>query len=118
MPDTLLAADLIMGRAGSSTFAEFAAVGVSSILVPYPFAGAHKRANAEWLRSQGAAHVVPDAELDADRLVAEVAALTDDAVRARMAAAARASGLPDAAWRIADELLALAEGASPVGAGA
>ena len=118
MPDALVAADLVMGRAGSSTCAELAAVGVASILVPYPFAGAHQRANAEWLRSQGAAHVVPDAELDADRLVAEVAALTDDAVRARMAAAARASGLPDAAWRIADELLALAEGASPVGAGA
>ena len=44
-----------LGRAGSSTCAEVAAVGVASILVPYPHAGAHQRANAAFLADQGAA---------------------------------------------------------------
>jgi UDP-N-acetylglucosamine--N-acetylmuramyl-(pentapeptide) pyrophosphoryl-undecaprenol N-acetylglucosamine transferase len=110
MADALVAADLVLGRAGSSTCAEIAALGVASILVPYPHAGAHQRANAAWLADQGAAVVVPDDELDGDRLLAEATHLRDDAERGRMAAAARALGRPDAARALAEELLALAEG--------
>ncbi|MFN2483740.1 MAG: glycosyltransferase [Candidatus Limnocylindria bacterium] len=109
MPDALVAADLVVGRAGSSTCAELAVVGVASILVPYPYAGAHQRANAAWLATQGAARVVPDDELDADRLAGVVLVLRDDDIRRSMAAAARALGRPDAAQRIAAELLALAD---------
>jgi UDP-N-acetylglucosamine--N-acetylmuramyl-(pentapeptide) pyrophosphoryl-undecaprenol N-acetylglucosamine transferase len=109
MADALVAADLVLGRAGSSTCAEVAAVGVASILVPYPFAGAHQRHNAAWLGDQGAAVVVPDEELDAARLRAETATLRDVDRRSAMAAAARALGIPNAAERLADELLAMAE---------
>jgi UDP-N-acetylglucosamine--N-acetylmuramyl-(pentapeptide) pyrophosphoryl-undecaprenol N-acetylglucosamine transferase len=108
MADALVAADLVVGRAGSSTCAELAAVGVASILVPYPYAGAHQRLNAAWLAEQGAAVAVPDQELDGARLVAEVTALRDDARRAAVAEAARKLGRPDAARRLAEELLALA----------
>jgi len=108
MAEALVAADLIVGRAGSSTCAEIAAVGVASILVPYPHAGAHQAANASWLANQGATRGVPDAEFDGDRLVAEATALRDDAVRAAMAAAARKLGRPEAARVLADELLAMA----------
>ena len=94
MADALVAADLVVGRAGSSTCAELTAVGVASILVPYPFAGAHQRYNASYLGDEGAARVVADEDLDADRLVAEVAALRDDDRRAAMAEAARAAGAP------------------------
>ncbi len=110
MTDALVAADLVIGRAGSSTCAELAAVGVASVLVPYPFAGAHQRANAAWLADLGAAVVVPDAEFDVARLLAEVAPLRDEATRSTMAAAAAALGWPDAAAAIAAELLALAYG--------
>jgi UDP-N-acetylglucosamine--N-acetylmuramyl-(pentapeptide) pyrophosphoryl-undecaprenol N-acetylglucosamine transferase len=110
MADALVAADLVLGRAGSSTCAEIAAVGVAAILVPYPFAGAHQRANAAYLADRDAAVHVPDAELTADRLLAEARRLQDDDTRARMAAAAKALGRPDAAARIAAELLALGEG--------
>jgi UDP-N-acetylglucosamine--N-acetylmuramyl-(pentapeptide) pyrophosphoryl-undecaprenol N-acetylglucosamine transferase len=109
MADALVAADLVLGRAGSSTCAEVAAVGVASILVPYPHAGAHQQANAAWLAGQGAAVLVPDAELDGERLVAEATSLRDDLTRGAMAEAARRLGRPDAAVRIADELLALAQ---------
>jgi len=108
MADALVAADLVVGRAGSSTCAELAAVGVASILVPYPYAGAHQRLNAAWLAEQGAAVAVPDQELDGPRLVAEATALRDDARRAAVAEAARKLGRPDAARRLAEELLALA----------
>jgi UDP-N-acetylglucosamine--N-acetylmuramyl-(pentapeptide) pyrophosphoryl-undecaprenol N-acetylglucosamine transferase len=108
MTDALVAADLVLGRAGSSTCAEVAAVGVASILVPYPHAGAHQRANAAFLADQGAAILVDDGDLTADRLAALGADLRDDARRARMAAAARALGQPDAAARLAAELLRMA----------
>jgi UDP-N-acetylglucosamine--N-acetylmuramyl-(pentapeptide) pyrophosphoryl-undecaprenol N-acetylglucosamine transferase len=110
MADALVAADLVLGRAGSSTCAEVAAAGVAAILIPYPHAGAHQRANAAWLADHGAAVVVPDAELDGERLLAEAQQLRDDPRRASMAEAARRLGRPDAAARIADELLAMARG--------
>lgn len=113
MADALLAADLVLGRAGSSTCAEVAAAGVASILVPYPYAGGHQRANAAWLADHGAAVALPDEELDAARLLAEVAALRDDRRRGAMAAAAAALGRPEAAQVLADELLAMAERRPP-----
>jgi len=105
MAEALMAADLVLGRAGSSTCAEVAAAGVASILVPYPYAGAHQHENAAWLADQGAAVVVPDAELDAVRLAREVRGLRDDEARGHMAAAARALGRPQAAAEIASELI-------------
>jgi UDP-N-acetylglucosamine--N-acetylmuramyl-(pentapeptide) pyrophosphoryl-undecaprenol N-acetylglucosamine transferase len=110
MADALVAADLVLGRAGSSTCAEVAAVGAASILVPYPHAAGHQQANAAWLAGQGAAVVVPDRELDGDRLAAEANALLDDEHRARIGQAARSLARPDAARLLAEELLAMAEG--------
>jgi UDP-N-acetylglucosamine--N-acetylmuramyl-(pentapeptide) pyrophosphoryl-undecaprenol N-acetylglucosamine transferase len=109
MADALLAADLVVGRAGSSTCAEVAAAGVASILVPYPHAGSHQRANAAWLGDHGAAVVVADEAFTADRLVAEAENLRDDAAREPIATAARSLGRPDAARVLAEELLAMAD---------
>jgi UDP-N-acetylglucosamine--N-acetylmuramyl-(pentapeptide) pyrophosphoryl-undecaprenol N-acetylglucosamine transferase len=109
MANALVAADLLLGRAGSSTCAEVAAVGVAAILVPYPHAGAHQQANAAWLADQRAAVAIPDAQLDGEWLLAEATRLRDDATRDAMAAAARRLGRPEAAARIAEELLALAQ---------
>jgi UDP-N-acetylglucosamine--N-acetylmuramyl-(pentapeptide) pyrophosphoryl-undecaprenol N-acetylglucosamine transferase len=109
MAAALLAADLVLGRAGSSTCAEVAAVGVASILVPYPYAHGHQAANAAWLADHGAAVAVPDAELTGERLLAEAAALRDDERREAMATAARELGRPDAARDVAVALLELAE---------
>jgi len=110
MADALVAADLVLGRAGSSTCAELAAAGVPSILVPYPFAGAHQRYNAGYLAEEGAAVVVPDEELTAERLLAGTTALLDDEGRRAMADAARRLGRPHAAQALAGELIAMAEG--------
>jgi len=104
--DALAAADLVLARSGGSIF-EVVAVGRPAILVPYPFATAdHQTANAEWMQSGGAAAVIADAELDAPRLRAEVAAVLGDPARLEaMTAAARGLARPDAARRIADQVL-------------
>jgi UDP-N-acetylglucosamine--N-acetylmuramyl-(pentapeptide) pyrophosphoryl-undecaprenol N-acetylglucosamine transferase len=104
--DALAAADLVVARSGGSIF-EVIAAGRPAILAPFPFATAdHQSANAEWMRAGGAAVVIPDAELTAERLGAEVAEVLDDGTRlAEMAAAARRLAKPDAARRIADEVL-------------
>jgi len=104
--DALAACDLVLGRSGGSIF-EVVAAGRPAILVPYPFATAdHQSANAEWMRSGGAATVIPDAELDPARLAAEVGGVFGDQARLQeMAAAARRLAKPDAARRIADEVL-------------
>jgi UDP-N-acetylglucosamine--N-acetylmuramyl-(pentapeptide) pyrophosphoryl-undecaprenol N-acetylglucosamine transferase len=106
--DALAAADLAAARAGGSVL-ELAAVGLPAILVPYPYATAdHQSDNARYMAEAGAAVVVPDAELDGPRLAHEVAALLGAPQRiAEMSNAARAAARPDAAERIADELLAL-----------
>ena len=110
MADALVAADLVVGRAGSSTCAELAAAGVPSILVPYPYAGAHQRYNARYLVNEGAAVEIPDDELTSERLLAETEALLHDHRRHGMADAAGRLGRPHAARMLADELVALAEG--------
>jgi UDP-N-acetylglucosamine--N-acetylmuramyl-(pentapeptide) pyrophosphoryl-undecaprenol N-acetylglucosamine transferase len=107
--DALAAADLTVARAGGSVF-ELAAAGLPAILVPYPHATAdHQAGNARWMADAGAAVVVPDAELDAERLRREVGALIADRDRLReMAGAARRLARPDAADRIADAVVTAA----------
>ena len=76
--DCLAACDLVVGRSGGSIF-ELTAAGRPAMLVPYPHAAAgHQSANAAWMAEAGAAIVIPDEELSADRLAAEVAGLFAD----------------------------------------
>jgi UDP-N-acetylglucosamine--N-acetylmuramyl-(pentapeptide) pyrophosphoryl-undecaprenol N-acetylglucosamine transferase len=104
--DALVAADLVVARAGGSVF-EIAASGTPAILVPYPHASAdHQAANARWMADAGAAVVIADGELDASRLAKEVTELLTDKERlAAMASASKGLARPDAARDIADELL-------------
>jgi UDP-N-acetylglucosamine--N-acetylmuramyl-(pentapeptide) pyrophosphoryl-undecaprenol N-acetylglucosamine transferase len=108
--DVLAAANLVLARSGGSIF-EVVAVGRPAVLVPYPFATAdHQTANAEWMRAAGAASVITDAELSAERLAAEVMPVLEDPARLEaMATAARRLAKPDAARRIADQVLEAAK---------
>jgi UDP-N-acetylglucosamine--N-acetylmuramyl-(pentapeptide) pyrophosphoryl-undecaprenol N-acetylglucosamine transferase len=101
---------LVIARAGALSCAEIAARGLPSILVPYPHAADdHQRANAAALVAVGAAEMILDGALEGAALAAVTDSLLGDAERrARMAAAARSVGRPDAAGRVADEVLALA----------
>ncbi len=104
--DALAACDLVVARAGGSVF-EIAAHGLPAILVPYPHASAdHQSANARWMSQAGAAVAIPDGQLDAVRLRAEVEALLGDPPRLRaMGEASRGLARPDAAREVAAELL-------------
>jgi UDP-N-acetylglucosamine--N-acetylmuramyl-(pentapeptide) pyrophosphoryl-undecaprenol N-acetylglucosamine transferase len=104
--DCLAACDLVLSRSGGSIF-ELTATGRPAILVPYPHASAgHQSTNAEWMAKAGAAVVVPDDELSAERIAAEVKAILGEEGRLReMSSASAALALPDAARRIADVVL-------------
>ena len=97
------AADVAVQRAGASTVAELAAAGVPSVLVPLPGApGDHQTANALRLEAVGAAVVVPDAELDIDRLAAVLDGLLADGDGLEaMGRAATTLARPDAAADVA-----------------
>ena len=109
MPAALAAADLVVGRAGASTLAEVTALGLPMVVVPYPHAGGHQRANALRLAEAGAARLIEDDAFDGPALLDAVGILEDPNVHVRMSAAARALGRPGAADAVASILLALAE---------
>lgn len=109
MLSALAIADLVVGRAGSSTLAEVTALGVPIVVVPYPHAGGHQRANARILADAGAARLIEDEAFDADALLAAAVLLDDPEAHVRMAAASRELGRPAAADTVADLVMAVAE---------
>ncbi len=104
MASVYAAVDLAVCRAGGNTVAELAVVGLPSVLVPLPGApGDHQTANARALAEVDAAVVVPDPELDGDRLRLVVdELLADHDRREKMAAGAASFGRPDAPAAIVD----------------
>ena len=103
------AADLVLCRSGATSLAELTALGIPSLLVPYPHATAdHQYKNAVALAETGAALVLRDEELG--RLERELFSLLDGkAALARMAEAAAGAGRPRAAFDIAEAVIRLAE---------
>jgi UDP-N-acetylglucosamine--N-acetylmuramyl-(pentapeptide) pyrophosphoryl-undecaprenol N-acetylglucosamine transferase len=105
-------ADLVVCRAGATTVAELAVAGAASVLVPFPFAvDDHQTKNARRLVESGAAVLVPEGEFNAGRL----SRLLEEFLHARdrllrMAEAARAIAVPDAAQRVARHCLEAAHG--------
>jgi len=94
--------DLLVCRAGALTVAEIAAAGVASILVPFPAAvDDHQTGNARFLADAGAAWLMPQGELTAERLAERLTGLTR-AVLQKMAEKARALARPEATRWVAD----------------
>ncbi len=97
-------ADLVICRSGALTVSELAAVGVGSVLVPFPSAvDDHQSYNAQYLVREGAAVLISDRELTAERLAAELQRLC--AGRGKLLAMAERARLL-AKPRAADELAA------------
>ncbi len=106
MPGLLAVADLVVGRAGAVSVAEYAAAGVPSICLPYPYhKDRHQYLNAEKLVQAGCAVVVEDLadrNKTAERLAAELAELMgNEARRSEMSRACRKVSNLDAAAEIA-----------------
>jgi UDP-N-acetylglucosamine--N-acetylmuramyl-(pentapeptide) pyrophosphoryl-undecaprenol N-acetylglucosamine transferase len=100
----LVAAHLVIARAGASTVAELAVAGRPSILVPLPGAiDDHQSANARALAQAGGACVVPQPQFTAALLAKRLSELLADPVTlVGMAVAARTQARADAATRLAD----------------
>ncbi len=100
----MTAADLTVCRSGASALGELTYVGLPAVLVPYPHAWRYQKVNAQYLVDQGAARLLPDAELSS-ALVGTVSSLLQDTVTlAAMRAAALKLGRHDGAQRIAKVL--------------
>ncbi|HET9031918.1 MAG TPA: undecaprenyldiphospho-muramoylpentapeptide beta-N-acetylglucosaminyltransferase [Dokdonella sp.] len=97
-------ADLVICRAGALTIAELCAVGVGSILVPFPQAvDDHQTRNAEVLLNAGAARLVAEGDGFVKRLGGCLDELDRDRPRLlKMASVARGLAQPDSVARIAD----------------
>ena len=105
--------DLVVCRAGGTTLAELAAVGLPALLVPFPDAtDDHQRRNAEVFAAAGAARMLDQREVSGrldDALAVELADLLGDhSLRREMAQAMRCLAHPDAAWQVATMILDLA----------
>ena len=117
MDCALAAATVAVSRSGASSLAEFAAMRLPSVLIPYPAAtDDHQRANARAMVRVGAARLLEQVGARPEDLVREVLALAADSTQ-RGEMAQRLAGIdsPGAAGRIAERVMAaIGAVASPV----
>lgn len=111
LPARLASNHLVVSRSGAGTVAELGAIGRPSILVPLPGAiDQDQFANAGVLAKANGALRIAQADFTPDRLAAEISALAAEPGRlTAMAAAARSVGRLDAAERLADLVMKVAE---------
>ena len=108
MGAALAAADLVVCRAGASTLGELPLFGLPAVLVPLAFAWRYQQVNAQYLAERGAAVVIQDAELAGQLLPTVQNLLRNPKKLAQMRSNMRTQAQPDAAHRIARQLLDLA----------
>ncbi|HLP98340.1 MAG TPA: undecaprenyldiphospho-muramoylpentapeptide beta-N-acetylglucosaminyltransferase [Sideroxyarcus sp.] len=108
MADQYARADVVICRAGALTIAELAAAGAASVLVPFPFAvDDHQTHNARFLSEHGAAVLLPQKEMSAEKLAQQLRGLNREKLLA-MAQAARSLAKPDATQQVAQVCISLA----------
>ncbi|MHC4881657.1 MAG: UDP-N-acetylglucosamine--N-acetylmuramyl-(pentapeptide) pyrophosphoryl-undecaprenol N-acetylglucosamine transferase, partial [Planctomycetota bacterium] len=110
MPSLLAASDVVVGRAGAVSIAEFAAAGKPAICLPYPYhKDRHQTKNAQVLVDAGAAVIVDDniespAQTAHDLLATLKELMANESTRTAMAACARDIGTTTAGKQIIDSL--------------
>ncbi|MBI4596844.1 MAG: UDP-N-acetylglucosamine--N-acetylmuramyl-(pentapeptide) pyrophosphoryl-undecaprenol N-acetylglucosamine transferase [Candidatus Omnitrophica bacterium] len=103
-------ADLAIGRAGACTIGELARCGTPAILIPYPYAGRHQRANAALVETVGGGLMIEQAEATPERLLAAARRLlSDERLRAVMGGHMRSLDSGDATQRLGSAILDLAD---------
>ncbi len=106
MPSLLAHVDLIIGRAGATSIAENLALGLPSIIVPYPSAGNNEQLhNARLIEQDGACICVEEKDLNTEALFTKVEdILFDEDKYQMMSRAANELGIRDSALRVYNEL--------------
>jgi UDP-N-acetylglucosamine--N-acetylmuramyl-(pentapeptide) pyrophosphoryl-undecaprenol N-acetylglucosamine transferase len=108
MGAALRVADLVVSRSGASILGEYPMFGLPAILVPYPHAWRYQETNAAYLADRNAALIINDDDLDS-RLLLEIQDLfRDPETLTLMSAAMKSLAKPNAAERIANQLMELA----------
>ncbi|MCH9698909.1 MAG: undecaprenyldiphospho-muramoylpentapeptide beta-N-acetylglucosaminyltransferase [Gammaproteobacteria bacterium] len=97
-------ADIVICRAGAMTISELCAVGLPSILIPYPHAiDDHQTRNADYLVDAGGAILIADKDLTEQSLAQQFSALLANPSRlATMRNAVKSLAKPDATKHVAD----------------
>jgi UDP-N-acetylglucosamine--N-acetylmuramyl-(pentapeptide) pyrophosphoryl-undecaprenol N-acetylglucosamine transferase len=110
LPRRIAEAHLVIGRAGASTVSELAVIGRPAILVPYPHAlDQDQSANAAHLAATGAVDVIAQSAFTPEHFAGMLTeALAHPETLTSRAQAAKQAGIPDAADRLADLVLAAA----------
>lgn len=108
--DAIAAADLAVVRAGAMTISELTARGVPAVIIPHPYSpNNHQEHNGRMVERRGGAVVILDRDLNGPVLTRTVLGLLEDPGKLEaMSRGSRSLGLPDAAERIVEGILALA----------
>ncbi len=109
MSDIYFIADLIISRAGAGSIGEIATCGKPSILIPLPkSAGDHQRQNAMVYSQSGSGVVLEQSNLKPNLLLNEISKiLNNDKLYKKMSDNAKKFSRPEAAEKIAKELIEL-----------
>jgi UDP-N-acetylglucosamine--N-acetylmuramyl-(pentapeptide) pyrophosphoryl-undecaprenol N-acetylglucosamine transferase len=116
MPELMSSVDIVVGRAGAVSVAEYAAAGVPAVMLPYPYhKDQHQRLNGQKLVDADGGVLVEDRPDEPARTAEEVwewleILMADGRKLARMAAGAKSMARPQAAAEIARELAKMAGG--------
>ncbi len=109
MAEAYARADLVICRSGALTVAELAAAGVASLLIPFPHAvDDHQTHNAHFLSMRGAAVLLPQTELSAEKLAQWLGSMDREQLQT-MALHARSVAKMDAATVVANSCVELVE---------
>lgn len=109
MDQCMAAADLVISRAGAITLSEITALGKPAILIPSPYvAENHQYHNAMTLKRAGAAEIIEEKDLTAERLIKEVEGLIHNKSRLKaMAENSKKIAITDANERIYEVIMKL-----------
>jgi len=111
MKQAYAAANLVISRAGAGTIAEIATLGKPSILVPLPGSAAdHQLKNAMSYAESGSAMIIDQMNLTPHLFQDQIFSLLEDTeLLKKMSANAKKFNPPDAAQKIAQEVLSIAK---------
>jgi len=101
-------ADIVICRSGALTVAEVSQMGKPCIFIPFPQAvDDHQTYNARYLSDAGAAILLPQSDLSAQKLYQAINTLFNSERRAKMAVKAKQLAKPDATQQVADRCIQL-----------
>lgn len=111
MRDIYQKSDFLVSRAGATTLTELAVLGKPAVLLPYPYAADnHQEKNARYYSDGGGALCYSEREMSGTRLQQIVSELSEDRERlGEMSAQMKRLGRPDAAEKLVEVCLELAE---------